>query len=163
MGNKLKFSWLRPQSSADPAEAERKKQNRRSFSAFSALSSPKSKETISNGADAKPAPVPEEPAPAAFDVKTDDMVALAKKIAAETEKIEAYLKKEGLPSPGFGVDSPPDFPKLPAELQKSRQEVVYATMRLGQLVRGPREGLRWGIWGVSLELWCSWAMVADGI
>lgn len=77
------------------------------------------------------------------------MILLAKKITEETEKLNKYMKDNGLADPGFSVDAPGDFPKLPDDIQKSRQEIVYATKELGALVRGPRESVRWGVWSVS--------------
>lgn len=79
------------------------------------------------------------------------MILLARKITQETEKLDKYLKDNGLPDPGFTVDAPGDFPKLPDDIQRSRQEIVYATKELSALVRGPRESVRWGVWGVSLR------------
>lgn len=76
------------------------------------------------------------------------LVALARKISAEAEKLESYLRDNGSPQPGFGVDAPGDFPNLPADLQQSRQQIVYATHELESLVRGPRESVRWGVWSV---------------
>ena len=78
------------------------------------------------------------------------MVALAQKIAKETDKLEAYMKENNLPMPSFDVDAPADFPKLPEEIQKSRQEIIYSTKELGMLAHGPRECLRWGVWEVSV-------------
>jgi hypothetical protein len=78
------------------------------------------------------------------------MVELAKTIAAGTEKLEKYLKESGSPMPGFDVDSPVDFPKLPEDLKKVREEVVRATKELEYLVTGPAESLRWKAWDVSL-------------
>lgn len=80
---------------------------------------------------------------------TSQMILLAKRITEETEKLDKYLKENGLPDPGFTVDAPGDFPKLPDDIQRSRQKIVYATKELGALVRGPRESVRWGVWGVS--------------
>lgn len=103
---------------------------------------------------------PLEPAPA---VKADDMsalspaaarsdfrfVQLARKIVAEAEKLEAYLKDNGLPEPGFDVDAPQDFPCLSRDAQQCRQEIVFASRELESLARGPKESLRWGVWSVS--------------
>lgn len=87
-----------------------------------------------------------EPAPAQ---STSRMVTLARKIASETEKLETYMRENNLPMPSFEVDAPADFPTLPADIQRSRQEIICATRELGLLAHGPRESLRWGVWEVS--------------
>jgi hypothetical protein len=83
---------------------------------------------------------------------TSSLIALAATITKETEKLDKYLKENGLPIPSFEADAPMDFPKLPAEMKKAREEVVRATKELGDLVTGPREGLRWMAWIVSSHL-----------
>jgi hypothetical protein len=77
------------------------------------------------------------------------MVALAQKITKATEKLETYMKSKNLPMPSFDVDAPADFPSLPEDVQRSRQEIIHATKELGLLAHGPRESVRWGIWEVS--------------
>ena len=81
---------------------------------------------------------------------TSNLIALAAIITRETEKLDKYIKESGIPAPSFDVDAPMDFPKLPAEIRKAREEVVRATKELGDLVTGPREGLRWMAWDVNL-------------
>ncbi|KUI63993.1 Sterigmatocystin 8-O-methyltransferase [Cytospora mali] len=78
--------------------------------------------------------------------KSSDMINLSKKIAGETEKLERYMKANGLAMPGFGVDAADDFPKLPEEIQESRLGIIHATKELRDLAVGPRENLRWGVW-----------------
>lgn len=80
---------------------------------------------------------------------TSDMVALAKKIAEETGKLEKYMKANGLAMPAFDVGAADDFPKLPEEIQRSRLEIIHATKELRDLTVGPRESVRWGVWEVS--------------
>lgn len=128
------------------AEAEAKKQNRRSFSALSASLLGKDSET--NGAAASSSSKLSK-AEAASTKAPSRMVALAQKIAKETEKLEAYMKDNNLPMPSFDEDAPADFPKLPEDVLKSRQEIIFATKELGLLAHGPRESLRWGIWEAS--------------
>ncbi|ROV96758.1 hypothetical protein VSDG_05535 [Cytospora chrysosperma] len=77
---------------------------------------------------------------------TSDMVALSRKIAEETEKLEEYMKANSLAMPGFDVDAADDFPKLPGEIQRSRLEIIHATKELRDLAVGPRESVRWGVW-----------------
>jgi hypothetical protein len=77
------------------------------------------------------------------------MGVLAEIIRAETEKLETYLKENGIAQPSFHVDAPGDFPRLPDDIQESRQKIVFATNELANLVRGPRESVRFGAWSVS--------------
>lgn len=77
------------------------------------------------------------------------MGVLAEIIRVETEKLETYLKENGIAQPSFHVDAPLDFPHLPDEIQESRQKIVFATNELANLVRGPRESVRFGAWSVS--------------
>lgn len=85
---------------------------------------------------------------------TSGMVALSKKISEETEKLEKYMKENGLPMPAFNIDAADDFPKLPGDIQKSRLEIIHATKELRDLAVGPRESVRWGAWEVSSHLSC---------
>lgn len=135
-------SWLQSSPAAStPADAETKKQNRRSLSNFISKN-----DTPSERAKSSVVVPQATPAPSSAE---SHIVALAKKISAETAKLEKYLKDNGLPDPGFDIDAPGDFPKLPEDIQKSRQEIVYATRELNDLVRGPRESVRWTVWNVS--------------
>lgn len=134
-------SWLHtaPAGAGTPSDAEKKRQNRRSFTGFSQhvrtkQESPAITKTETIREDTKQ--------------EVSQLLALAKKITAEAEKLEAYLKDNDVPYPGFGVEAPEDFPNLPDQIQQSRQEIVFATRELGSLVRGPRESVRWGVWSV---------------
>ncbi len=82
---------------------------------------------------------------------TSSLVELAAIITKETEKLDRYLQESGSPMPGFDVDSPMEFPKLPDEIERSREEVLRATKELGDLVTGPKEGVRWMAWDVSFS------------
>ncbi|KAG8408832.1 Alpha-1,3-mannosyltransferase cmt1 [Metarhizium acridum] len=139
-------SWLQTSAAAE-AEKEKKKQkkqNRRSFGGFPQHT--RTKQHVP--AATRPQAVHEDSKPVAKTQTTETtrLVALAKRITAEAEKLEQYLNENDLPQPGFGSDAPGDFPDLPPEIQKSRQDIVYATRELGTLVRGPRESVRWGVW-----------------
>lgn len=79
---------------------------------------------------------------------TSNLVALAKTITQETEKLEKYIKESGSAAPSFDVDALLDFPKLPEDIKKARENVVKATKELGDLVTGPKESLRWMTWNV---------------
>ncbi|KAK4157010.1 O-methyltransferase-domain-containing protein [Chaetomidium leptoderma] len=140
---KLRLSSFFPSSSSSSADAEAKKQNRRSFSALS--SSLRNKDAGTNGAAAPPAPkvTKTETAP---EQSTSRMLALAQKITKAAEKLEAHMKAKNLPMPSFDVDAPADFPSLPEDVQGSRQEIIHATKELALLAHGPRESIRWGVW-----------------
>ncbi|CAH0017745.1 unnamed protein product [Clonostachys rhizophaga] len=142
---KLRMPWGR-KPSTDPStndpDAEVKKQNRQSFSGLRSLINWDT-ETPMEQKDSTTS------APNGTNNKVQEvsqLISLAKKIGAEAEKLEAYLKENGLPDPSFGVDAPGDFPKLSKEAQRSRLEIAHATKELGDLVRGPRENVRWGVW-----------------
>lgn len=146
---KFRLSSLLNPSSSSNGSADIKKQNRRSFSAFSARSSskPKQPEVHSNGT----ATVPEKSAPAAVE-SPSRMVVLSQTIARETKKLETYFKAEGHPLPSFDAQAPSDFPKLPEDIERSRREIILATKELRNLAVGPRESIRWGTWGVRSSL-----------
>lgn len=129
-------------SSSSSADAEAKKQNRRSFSALSA--SRRQKDVETNGTASKSAK-----SETASEPSTSRMVELAQKITKATQELETYMKANNLPMPSFDVDAPADFPTLPEDVQQSRQEIIHATKELGLLAHGPRESIRWGIWEVS--------------
>ena len=80
---------------------------------------------------------------------TSDLVELASIITRETERLDAYMKKTGLPNLGFDKDSLLKFPHLPDEIKKAREQIVQATQDLGDLVKGPEEKMRWLAWDVS--------------
>ena len=143
MGKFKISSWLN-RSPSPSSDDDGKKQNRLSFSALSSSlsSKPKEPQSTTTGIHTPPPDEPEQ------QTSTSRMIVLAQKIAKETEKLESYMKENNLPMPSFDVDAPADFPKLPAEVSKSRQEIIFATRELGLLAHGPRESLRWGVWEV---------------
>lgn len=152
-------SWLSPRNNGTSGDIERKRQNRRTFSGFSS-SSPVTAQV--NGAETSKEPNGKshqdsvstlEPAPTvAADTSqspistTANMVALSQKIARETEKLESYMKENGLPMPTFDAGAADDFPRLPEDIQRSRLEIIHATKELRDLAVGPRESVRWGVW-----------------
>lgn len=172
-------SWLTPKNNGT-SDVERKRQNRRTFSGFSSSSQFKAsvngaetgkvpnggKEAGVNGKSDQNSVSTLEPtsdvanATAQQPVSaTTNMIALSQKIAKETEKLEAYMKENGLSMPSFDVDAADDFPKLPEEIQRSRLEIIHATKELRDLAVGPRESVRWGVWEVSL---CMCFTLPDG-
>ena len=82
-------------------------------------------------------------------VPTISLIELARTITRETEKLENYLKDVGSEMPGFAHDSPLNFPKLPDNINKAREEIIRATKELGDLVTGPTESVRWMAWDAS--------------
>jgi hypothetical protein len=127
-------------------EGDRKKQNRRSISGLSQLLSAKQEAQ----AAMPPSSKQDEEMPQASPRGPSRMVVLADKISANTQKLEAYMRANNLPDVGFGVDDPLDFPDLPEHMQNIRHEITYATKELESITRGPREGLRWQSWSVSV-------------
>ncbi|KAI0169783.1 S-adenosyl-L-methionine-dependent methyltransferase [Hypoxylon sp. FL1284] len=77
---------------------------------------------------------------------TSKIVALAQKISAETQKVDAYFREKGLEPLSFDVDAPSDFPKVPDDISTSRHEVIEATRELQSLMVGPKESVRWMAW-----------------
>lgn len=77
-----------------------------------------------------------------------NIVALARIISSETEKLDNYLSLSKTPYPSFDCHGLADFPKLPEHMQKTRQEIIRATSELRDLTVGPTETLRW-MWDVS--------------
>ena len=86
--------------------------------------------------------------PEAAQPSTTSMIELAAIITRETEKLEKYLMESGSEMPGFDVNSPANFPKLPDEIKKAREEIVRVSKELGDLVTGPTESVRWMAWDV---------------
>lgn len=80
---------------------------------------------------------------------TNSMAELAAIITRETDRLEKYLKESGSAMPSFDVASPANFPKLPEDMKKAREEIVRASKELGDLVTGPTESVRWMAWDVS--------------
>jgi hypothetical protein len=84
--------------------------------------------------------------------KTDSsesrMLVLAETIRTETLKLQAYLESNGIVQPGISVDAPDDFPPLPDDIQKSRTNIFLASRELTDIVRGPRETVRYAVWSV---------------
>jgi hypothetical protein len=80
---------------------------------------------------------------------TASLVELAKIITRESEKLEKYLKESGSALPSFDIDGPANFPALPDDIKRARDEVMRATKDLEYLVTGPTEKVRWMAWDVS--------------
>lgn len=91
-----------------------------------------------------------DPNGAAEKSTTTSMVELAKIITVQSEKLEKYLKESGSAMPSFDIDGPANFPSLPEDIKKAREEVVRATKELEYLATGPTEKIRWMAWDVSI-------------
>lgn len=104
-----------------------------------------------NGVTVAVEPAPEEPKaqPSPEKAGGTSLTALAKKIAEKAEELENYMTENGLPMPSFDSGPAADLTKLPDDIQKSRQEIVSLAADLRDLVKGPRECLRWMAWDVS--------------
>lgn len=76
---------------------------------------------------------------------------LASIISQETAKLDQYLKENNVPQPGFDVDSPLNFPKLPEEIQRARERITSASKAMADLTTGPEEGVRWLAWNVRYQ------------
>jgi hypothetical protein len=76
---------------------------------------------------------------------------LATLIVQETARLEQHLKDKNLSQPGFEVDSPSNFPRLPEEIQRSREIVTSASKALADLTTGPQESMRWLPWHVRMD------------
>ncbi|OAR02794.1 hypothetical protein LLEC1_00194 [Akanthomyces lecanii] len=141
-------SWIQGSSagSSRPAATEEKKLNRRSFSGIAQL---KPKREVEGRLHMKEQGSESKASTEMKPVTSADsrMIHLAKIISTESDKLESYCKSQGIESPSFDADAPGDFPKLPDNIQKSRQEIIFAANELSSLVRGPRESVRWGVWG----------------
>lgn len=70
---------------------------------------------------------------------------LSRRIAADTEKLNAFLVANELPPPSFSVDAPlqSKIPQAETEVLNARQRVIEDTLELNRLVLGPREYLMW--------------------
>ncbi|KAJ6788035.1 hypothetical protein PWT90_06230 [Aphanocladium album] len=141
-------SWIQGSSagSSRSATTEEKKLNRRSFSGIAQL---KSRREPESHVDTKEQDIQSKASTEMRPNGSADsrIINLAKIISAESDKLDSYCKSQGIASPSFDAEAPSDFPKLPDDIQKSRQEIIFAASELSALVRGPRESVRWGVWG----------------
>jgi hypothetical protein len=84
----------------------------------------------------------------AASIPDSHIVQLAKIIAAQTAKVDAYFNEHGI-VPSFEPDGRAEIPSLPEDVQDARKEIVRATSEMRDLVLGPEESLRWMAWNVS--------------
>ncbi|KAI1389995.1 S-adenosyl-L-methionine-dependent methyltransferase [Hypoxylon trugodes] len=76
-------------------------------------------------------------------MSTTRIVELSTRIAANTIKLDEYLKSHNLLTPSFDVDGPLDtlVPKDEIEIEKSRISIIEDTTELRRLALGPKEHL----------------------
>ena len=69
---------------------------------------------------------------------------LASFISTNTAKVNNYLSSEKLPTPSFDVDGPSKslIPPEAAEIEAARSAVIDATLKLHNLMLGPRDFLQ---------------------
>ena len=69
---------------------------------------------------------------------------LAKAIALNTIKVSRYLHDHHLPFPSFNVEAPDKcfIPSEAPKIEDARQEILEATLKLHNLMLGPREFLQ---------------------
>ena len=154
-------SWIHgsPSTSSRSASVDDKKANRRSISGFAFKHKPGDESVTTK--EQRSSPAPEKQLGATGDSR---ILELAKTITAEAESLDAYLKTQGIAAPSFDPSSSNDFPKLPDNVQGSRQQILHAADELASLVRGPRESVRWGVWGVcALLCWKHCVRIADPV
>ncbi|CAG9983505.1 unnamed protein product [Clonostachys byssicola] len=65
---------------------------------------------------------------------TPRIVELAAQISSSVTELQERLSAQGIPSPSFAEDSPPDFP---ADLESLRDSVIDATAELNELLLDP--------------------------
>lgn len=71
---------------------------------------------------------------------TSRIAELASIIHEQTDKVDAYLASNNLPTPSFDISYPPTL-SLPAEIQASRDAILEASDELTALMLGPVESL----------------------
>ena len=64
------------------------------------------------------------------------IVDLAAIIHNNTNKVDQFIQREGLPSPSFGTETPPQL-NLPADITSARDAVIEAMDELHALLLGP--------------------------
>ena len=75
---------------------------------------------------------------------SETVAELASVISKNTATVVQYLSNSNLPHPSFGVDAPSasSIPRDAVEIEAARQAVVEATLKLRNLMLGPREYLQ---------------------
>ena len=67
---------------------------------------------------------------------SNHIVQLASVISKNTKKFDNWLTSHGIPSPSFGIETPPKL-QVPKDIAQARQAVVEATIELQALMLGP--------------------------
>ncbi|KUJ07170.1 O-methyltransferase-like protein [Mollisia scopiformis] len=81
------------------------------------------------------------------------IIELAAIISTNTEKVNGYLEAQGIPTPSFNVDAPPNLgiPKEAIEVDNARRKALAASIELQDLLQGPSACLRPVMNGTSLD------------
>jgi hypothetical protein len=81
------------------------------------------------------------------------MTLLSQEIAAKTKIITDHLTAKGLDAASFDVNGLAEFPisQDDEEPYKARLELISLTKELHDIALGPKEGLRYLAWDVSIQ------------
>ena len=79
------------------------------------------------------------------------LVDVSERISKNTAFLQHFLSTRGLPTPSFEVDTPREFPNPDNEraVELVREAILADTKTLFDLVIGPVERLKWGVWQVK--------------
>lgn len=82
------------------------------------------------------------------------MTLLSQEIAAKTKIITDHLTAKGLDAASFDVNGLAEFPisQDDEEPYKARLELISLTKELHDIALGPKEGLRYLAWDVSIQV-----------
>ena len=78
------------------------------------------------------------------------LVDVSDRISKNTAFLQHFLTIRGLPTPSFNVDTPKEFPNPENEraVELVRESLLADTKVLFDLVLGPVDRLKWGVWQV---------------
>ena len=78
------------------------------------------------------------------------LVDVSERISKNTAFLQHFLTTRGLPTPSFNIDTPREFPNPDNEraVELVRERILADTKTLFDLVIGPVERLKWGVWQV---------------
>ena len=78
------------------------------------------------------------------DTQPEEIERLASSIEANTARVAEYLRSQHLPFPSFDADAPNNslVPEGLREIEDARHQIIAATLKLHNLMLGPRELLQ---------------------